>query len=393
MRFASASSAAGSLEARLDEAIRASRADLGGLDAHLAVLFITVDHVPHAADIARHLKRALPGAVVLGCTAAGVVGGGAEIEERPAISLFLAHLPDVELVPFHLGRTLVGDPSGLDFAGVQRVVGEGDPSPMLLLADPFSCDSESLLRLLDQLNPGAVKVGGLASGAPSPGRNVLFWGDRVVTDGAVGVVLRGDVVVDAVVAQGCRPVGRPMTVTESADNLLFALDGEPALDVVGALLSSLDGESKRLFQRSPMLGIAMDPEVGALRRGDFLLRHVIGVDPPRKGVAIGHRLMVGDRVQFHVRDPAASAEDLSEQVTRYLGSVGEQPAGALMFSCVGRGQRFYGRPNHDTDLLAGLLEAPTTGFFCNGELGPVHGRSFLHGYTCALALFRQPAWN
>lgn len=393
MRFASASSAAGSFDGRLDEVIRASRADLGGLHAHLVVLFVTVDHAPHAADIARRLKRDFPGGVVLGCTAAGVIGGGEELEERPAISLFLAHLPDVELVPFHLGRAVVGDPSGLDVAGVQRVVGEGDSAPMLLLADPFSCDSEALLRLLDQLNPGAVKVGGLASGAPSPGRNVLFWGDRVVTDGAVGVSLRGDVVVDAVVAQGCRPVGEPMTVTEASDNLLFAVNGEPALDVVGALLASLDAESKRLFQRSPMIGVAMDPEAATLRRGDFLLRHVVGVDPPRKGVAVGHRLQVGDRVQFHVRDPSASAEDLAEQVTRYLAVASDAPAGALMFSCVGRGQRFYGRANYDTDLLRGLLDAPTTGFFCNGELGPVHGRSFLHGYTCALALFRQPAWN
>ncbi len=393
MRFASASSAAGSLDARLDEVIAGARADLGGVDAHLVVLFVTVDHAPHAADVARRLKREFPGGVVLGCTAAGVMGGGKEVEERPAISMFLGHLPDVEITPFHLSRAVVGDPSGVDEGGVRRVVQEGDTSPMLLLADPFTCDSESLLRLLDRLNPGAVKVGGLASGAPSPVRNVLFWGDRIVTDGAVGVSLRGDVVVDAVVAQGCRPVGKPMIATSVADNLLFALDDEPALDVVTALLGSLDPLSKQLFQRSPMLGVAMNPDARSWRRGDFVVRHLVGVDPPRKGIAIGHRLQRGDTVQFHVRDPAASADDLTEQVSRHLAAVGDSPVGALMFSCVGRGQRFYGRANHDIDLLAGMLDAPTTGFFCNGELGPVHGQSFLHGFTCALALFRQPAWN
>jgi small ligand-binding sensory domain FIST len=97
-------------------------------------------------------------------------------------------------------------------------------------------------------------------------------------------------------------------------------------------------------------------------------------------------------VQFHLRDARTAAEDLSQHLERYrAGSTGAaSPQGALLFSCVGRGMHLYGRPDHDTSLFEGALGSiPLGGFFCNGEIGPVGGTTFLHGYTSAFALFRE----
>jgi small ligand-binding sensory domain FIST len=90
-------------------------------------------------------------------------------------------------------------------------------------------------------------------------------------------------------------------------------------------------------------------------------------------------------VQFHLRDARTSADDLDQLLARHRGT----PAGSLLFSCLGRGTHLYGRADHDTDLVRRHFgDVPLGGFFCNGEIGPVQGTTFLHGYTSAFGLFR-----
>ena len=107
-------------------------------------------------------------------------------------------------------------------------------------------------------------------------------------------------------------------------------------------------------------------------------------------MAIGELLKEGQLVQFHLRDAETSAEDLTAVLERYAVENREnQVHGALLFSCLGRGQYLYGRPNHDTDIFHEKLgPVPLGGFFCNGEIGPVSGTTFLHGYTSSFGIFR-----
>jgi small ligand-binding sensory domain FIST len=268
--------------------------------------------------------------------------------------------------------------------------GEGAPS-FVLLADPWSCDVEALVQQIDADFPRSVQVGGVASGAERPGENVLFLEQRVHRDGLVGVALWGDIVLDGVVAQGCRPIGQPLFVTRCRDHLLIELDGRPAMEIVRGLFESASPRDRALMQSSLFLGIEMRPELQEYRRGDFLIRNLVGADPDSGAIALAAALRDGQVVQFHLRDGETSAEDLDERLIRYRGgqAPGGEPSGALLFSCLGRGERLYGRPNHDSDAFRRHLGAlPLGGFFCNGEIGPVERRTFLHGYTSAFGIFR-----
>jgi small ligand-binding sensory domain FIST len=231
--------------------------------------------------------------------------------------------------------------------------------------------------------------GGIASGAASAGGHSLFIGKRTFTDGAVGVALCGNVAVESVVAQGCRPIGIPMFATRSERNFVLELDAQPALGVLQKLFVSLSPEDQALFRHSLFLGIVMRDAQQSYDRGDFLIRNIVGTDVERGAVAVAAHVEANQVVQFHLRDALTSAEDLDAALSRERASMEVPLAGALLFSCLGRGKRLYGAPNRDSAMFHGHFGGvPLGGFFCNGEIGPVQGRTFLHGYTASFGLFR-----
>ena len=260
----------------------------------------------------------------------------------------------------------------------------------MLLGEPFTGDSEAVIQGLGRGYPGCVQIGGLASGADRPGGNRLFLGSECLTEGFAGVALTGNVVVDTVVAQGCRPIGQPMFVTRCRDNLLLEVDGRPPSEVLSELYAEADARERALFQSSLFIGMQMHADKLELGRGDFLVRNLLGADPETGSLAVSVHLQETQVVQFQLRDGITASEDLEA----HLGSYAEQDprteaSGALLFSCLGRGRTMYGVANHDSDAFRRHLgDVPIAGFFCNGEIGPVEGRTFLHGYTSAFAIFR-----
>jgi small ligand-binding sensory domain FIST len=362
---------------------------LGPGPISLALAFVT----PHFADYYPRLNELVsqylePG-TFLGCSGGGVIGGGEEVERTPAVTMVAARLPDVRLTPFHLSGPLPDLDEPPD--AWERLVGvraQEEPH-FVLLADPFSGRPEDLLAGLDYAFPNSSKIGGLASGATSAGLNALFLDGEVFTEGTIGVALSGDVVVDTVVAQGCRPVGELMRVTRCEGNLLYELDDKPAFEVLQGLFSALDQRDRYLASTALFVGVLMDEFREEPRVGDFLIRNLIGADPRRGAVAVGEYLQEGMRVRFHLRDAEASAEDLHAVLKGYEKTPPEALSGALLFSCLGRGEGLYGRPNFDTGVFREHLgDVPVGGFFCNGEIGPVGGNTFLHGYTSSFGLFR-----
>lgn len=366
--------------------------DLGPGPVSLALAFVT----PHFAGYYPHLHelvgRYLGPETFIGCSGGGVIGGGEEVERAPAITLIAARLPDVRVTPFHVGGELpdLDGPPG----AWERLVGlSADDDPQfVLLADPFSSRAEVLLAGLDYAFPGAAKIGGLASGAASPGLNALFINSEVFGEGTVGVALTGDIAVDTVVAQGCKPVGEMMRITGCRGNYLYELDGRPALEALRELFEGLGGRDRELARRALFVGVLMDEFLEEPGPGDFLIRNLLGMDPQRGALAIGENLQEGMRVRFHLRDAETSAEDLHAVLTGYEKTVRapEEVSGALLFSCLGRGEGLYGSPGFDTDVFHEHLGGvPVGGFFCNGEIGPVGGATFLHGYTSSFGLFRS----
>ena len=391
MKWASAVSEQETLDAALEECVSSVRDELQELAPDLVAVFVSGDFAERYDDVPGILRERLGPGLLFGCSAGGVIGGGREVERRPGFSLTAAHLPDVEMSPFHISGDDLPDMDAPPDAWQKaiNVPTDGDPH-FLLLVDPFSFPTQDFVAGLDYAYGGSIKVGGMASSAHQPGDNALFLGDTIHRSGGIGIAMRGNIAVDTVVAQGCRPVGKVMSITKSQQNLLIEMDQRPPVDVLRELLSSASERDQELMQHSLALGIAMDDIMEEPQHGSFLIRNIIGLDSRSGVMAVGEMLREGQRVQFHLRDAVASADDLSALLTRYAKEERSSPCeGALLFSCNGRGQHLYGRPDHDTDLFREVVgTVPLGGFFCAGEIGQVGGSTFLHGQTSSFGLFR-----
>jgi small ligand-binding sensory domain FIST len=348
-----------------------------GDEPDLVVFFVSPHFVGAMDDLTNALGSLLQPRVMLGLTAVGVVGGAHEVEDAPGVSLFAASCPDADLTPVALD--IEHTPDGAAITGWPDL--EGAPSTLLLLADPFSFPLDGFLSRLREDRPELQVIGGAASAARGPGGNRLVLDDRVTASGAVGVFLDG-LPVRAVVSQGCRPVGAPYVVTSGDGNRIGELAGRSAIERVQDTAAAASEDDRALMQAGLHLGIVVDEHQVEFQRGDFLVRNVLGGDPNSGAIVVGDDVAVGQTVQFHVRDAAAADEDLRELLA------GEEAAAALLFTCNGRGVRFFGAPDHDASVVDQLLgPLPLAGAFCAGEVGPIGGRTFLHGFTASIALF------
>ncbi|MDX2167828.1 MAG: FIST N-terminal domain-containing protein [Deltaproteobacteria bacterium] len=389
MQWASAAADDADLERAVQRAASAVRAQLGACPADLVFAFVSAHHAAGYARLPGLIADALGGRLLIGCSAGGVIGGGREIEQRPGVALSAAFLPGVSLQPLRLTNDALPSPRAEPAAWRELIGIAADEPQLILLPDPFSFDAEAVIRGVDRAYPGAVTVGGIASGGRQHGENALWLADAMHLDGLVGVALSGNVALDTVVAQGCRPIGEPMFVTACERNIIRQLDGRPPLAVLQELHERLDPRDRQLARHSLFLGIVMKEDRVEYRQGDFLIRNLLGIDPQTGALAIGALVDETTVVQFHLRDADTSAQDLDAMLERYRQRAMPPARGALLFSCLGRGQFLYGHADHDTDAFRRCLgDVPLGGFFCNGEIGPVHGQTFLHGYTSSFGLFR-----
>lgn len=396
MQWTNALSTRPSLEAAVADVVERATASLQA-PADLGLIFISSAFTSEYPRLLPLLQEKLSVPVLIGCSGGGIIGRSQpgqiqELEGLPALSLTLARLPGVNVTPFHIVSEELPDldspPSNwVDLIGIP-------PSPIpyfILLSEPFSAQINDFLQGLDFAYPGSVSVGGLASSSQMGGRISLFYQDRVYKEGIVGVALSGNVVLETIVAQGCRPIGQPYQVSSCDRNILLELEAQPPLVILRDLLESLSESDRELAQHSLFVGVARDEFKQNLEQGDFLIRNLLGVDPKFGAIAIGDRLRPGQRIQFHLRDAQTSAEDLEYLLGRYQKQSHPAAVGALMFSCLGRGEGLYGKPNFDSQLFSQYLQdVPLGGFFCNGEIGPVGGSTFLHGYTSVFGICRQP---
>lgn len=363
--------------------------DLGGAAPDLLLAFASAEHAGSCVRLRDLARIRFPSALLVGCTGGGVIGGAREVEEGPALSLTAAVLPGVALAGFHVDEGSIPEPE--DDARWRALAGAAHAPKILLLADPFTIDAAALVAGLDRAYPGAPKFGGLASAGSAAGENRLLLGPGVHRRGAVGVAFSGDLAVDTVVAQGCRPVGKPMLVTRCEGPFVRELDGTAPLRVLADLYASLDERDRELMQSSLFLGVDMREDRIEFDPGELLVRNLLGAEEESGALAVGARLRHMQVVQFVLRDARTAEEDLRRLLRRQREEArAARPAGALLFSCVGRGAGLFGRADHDTGVFEEMLgPAPLGGFFCNGEIGPVGGTTFLHGYTSAFALFRE----
>jgi small ligand-binding sensory domain FIST len=384
-RFVSATSHA--------ENLRDGIADLVGAGEELnappslAVLFFSPHWLPLLDALVSELRSALRPGTLLGVTAESVIGADEEIEDRPGLAFLAGVLPGVTLQPFAISadewQGLLSDEERL-----QQRAGAGETHRgHLVLADPFTTPVEELLRGLD----GTLKApcfGGMASGAQRAGGNRLIFDDQLRSDGAIGVGFGGPLRIDTVVSQGCRPVGDPWVVTRANGPWILELGRRSALEVTQSIIAGLSPDEMSLIQSAGLfVGVAINEYRPRFSRGDFLVRGLMGASRETGGLAVGDHVRAGQTIQFHVRDASTAHEDLLEllQPQTLLGP----PAAGLLFSCNGRGQRMFPAPHHDVQALHSVFpDLPAAGFFAMGELGPIGGKTFIHGHTASIALLR-----
>ena len=392
MRWASGVDTDKSLATAVQRAAESVFIGLGRQEPDLVIAFVSAQHSARYEALTELIRREFDGAFVFGCCAGGVIGGGREIEDHASVSLTGALLPGVRLKGTHLDAAQVppvyAEPRVWE--ETLRMTANQQPS-FLVLADPYSFETEMYLRGLDRVFPRAPKIGGLASGARQVGGSMLYLGNETYRSGSITLALTGNIEIDTVVAQGCRPIGDPMFVTSAHENLIRELDGRTPRDVMAELFEKLPIADRDVFSQSLFIGLAMKTDVSEYVPGDFLIRNTMGMDPQSGALWVNAEIPPKSVVQFHLRDAATSAFDLERTLTAYKASqIIEADVGALLFSCEGRGAELYGQSDHDSNAFRRLVaDVPIGGFFCSGEIGPVADATYLHGYTSAFAVFRE----
>ena len=352
------------------------------------IAFVDSHFAPQYGEIAARLIEETGATYLVGCTGQAVIGAGFESEAEPAVSVLALHLPGVTLTPLAL----------VSNEGIEAVLDEVErvqATAWLVFADPFSVQPEALLAALTERAPGAVVMGGMASAHSGRNGTALLFGGQAHEAGAVLLGLGGDgVSVRPLVAQGVEPIGQPWTITECDGSFIRTIGSRPVLDVLRETLAELDPATRGRAERNLLAGLAMDERHSEGRRGEYLARNITGVDEETGAIAIGDVPRVGQTFQFQFRDAAAATEDLADrlQVFRDVLPEDEQVLGALLCSCNGRGVGLFGNPHHDASALARALgDVPVAGLFCNGEIGPVGGVTFVHGFTASIAVLTTPS--
>jgi len=351
-----------------------------GVRPDLLVCFTSPHHAGAFEDVMGGLRKLLEPEATIGATMVGVAGGGTEVENAPGLSVLAATFGAGRIDAIALETRETGD--GYEILGWPDWV--PPRGAMLMLADPYSFPIGDFLDVCNARIPGVTLMGGMASAGTRPDTNRLALDDRVLHHGAVALLCSEDVPVRAVVSQGCRPIGTPLTVTSAERNLVFELAGQPAMARLQELVEAATDAERDLMRNGLHLGVVVDEHKLDFSRGDFLVRNVLGADRNNGAIAIGDRVDVGTTVQFQVRDAASADEDMR----LLLG--GARGDAALLFTCNGRGSHLFPEPHHDAGVVEELLgPMPLAGAFCAGEIGPVGGRNFLHSFTASVALFER----
>ena len=367
-----------------ERAVAAALPALDGAVPDLAAVFVCSPD-PDQAEAALLRAAQLTGArATVGCNAPGVIGGGRTVEHASAVSVLVACLPGAHLRSFHL--EVLRTAESIAVLGLPPQL--PDDTGALLLADPYSFPVDSFVEQTAGVLPGLAVSGGLAAGPTGAGSTRLLVDGHVHDRGAVGVTFGGRYAATTLVSHGCRPVGPVMTVTAAVGNELLELAGVPAISKLEQLVADLPPEEQALVTGGLLLGVAMDEYADEHSAGDFLVRGLVGATRERGSLSVGDLVEVGRTVQFQVRDAQTASDELRTVLRSAYPDDDVPPAGALLFSCTGRGAGFFPRADHDARAVRAAWGGPAVaGFLAAGEIGPVAGRTQLHSMTASLLAF------
>jgi small ligand-binding sensory domain FIST len=327
--------------------------------------------------------------LLVGCSSQGLIAGGEELEEHGGVVLGLYALPEAQLRAFHFTQRQVEEASGPGYWRRETGIDPEHTNGWLAFLDPFHMDGEAWLRTWNEAYAPLPVMGGLASGEFSEQLTQVYLTGDVHEEGGIAISVGGAVKLAGVTSQGCTPIGETWTLTKVDQNVIREIGNRPAYEVLAETFSRLPAEEQSKARGNLFLGLVVNEYLEEFHRGDFLIRNLLGADPRSGSVVVGAFPRPGQTVQFQRRSAAAATEDLRELLQRAHEQLAPGSVlGGCLCSCNGRGQALFGAPNHDAAMVQESFgPLGLAGFFCNGEIGPIGEKNFLHGYTASLALF------
>jgi small ligand-binding sensory domain FIST len=355
----------------------------------LGLVFMSRKFFAHAKQILEILRVHARIPLLAGCSSNSLIVGENEIEENAGLVLALYSFPDAKLKAFHFEQYHVEEADEPNYwPGVTGIAPE-QSNGWLVFIDPFHIDSETWMRTWNDSYAPLPVYGGLASGDYTEQTTQIYLNGEVYEEGGVAISVGGDVKLAGVISQGCTPIGDTWTLTRVEQNFIHEIGNRPAYSVLAETFNGLPPDEQRKTQGNVFIGLVVNEYLDEFHRGDFLVRNLLGGDPQSGVIAVGALPRAGQTVQFQRRDAAAAAEDMDELLNRTKRELGTSTIyGGCLCSCNGRGKNLFGSPNHDARTVQDRFgPIGVAGFFCNGEIGPIGKKNFLHGYTASLALF------
>jgi small ligand-binding sensory domain FIST len=376
-------------EAGLQDWAENLRRHLAAPQVSLGLVFMSPRFFTRAKQVLEILRVHARIPLLAGCSSQSLIVGEHEVEQNAGLSVGLYALPGAELKAVHFTQEQVEEANGPGYWHMETGVEPGQTNGWLAFIDPFHLDSESWLKTWNEAYAPLPVLGGLASGEGNEQATQVYLNGEVFDEGGVAISVGGEMRLVGVTSQGCTPIGETWTLTKVEQNIIHQIGNRPAYEVLAETFNSLSPEHQKTARGNLFIGLVVNEYLEDFHRGDFLIRNVLGADPRSGSIAVGALPRLGQTVQFQRRSKEAATEDMEALLLRAKGQLGDTLIyGGCLCSCNGRGQNLFGRPDHDAQMVQRRLgPMGLAGFFCNGEIGPVGDKSFLHGYTASLALF------
>jgi len=355
----------------------------------LGLVFMSPRFFAHAKQVLEILRVHAQIPLLAGCSSQGLIVGEQEVEQNAGLTLGLYALPRADIKALHFQQEQVEEANGPGYWPLETGVEPGQTNGWLAFIDPFHLDSEAWLRSWNEAYAPLPVLGGLASGDSDEQLTQVYLNGEVFEEGGVAISFGGEATLAGVTSQGCTPIGETWTLTKVEQNIIHQIGNRPAYEVLAETFNHLPAEEQKQARGNLFIGLVVNEYLEEFHRGDFLIRNLLAADPRSGRIAVGALPRQGQTIQFQRRSAAAATQDMNELLDRTKAKLGRATIyGGCLCCCNGRGQHLFGRPNHDAQMVQQRLgPLGLAGFFCNGEIGPVGEKNFLHGYTASLALF------
>jgi small ligand-binding sensory domain FIST len=334
------------------------------------------------------VRRTIPDAVIVGCSATGVLTGAEEVENATAVAVLALggqplptplFIPGVRAEPRIAGARLGREVLAL-------LGGDATGAAVAVLVDPAELDATDFVAGIADAAPNLIITGAGASGGESGCR--VFWQDAAQADACVALVIPRDLHPSLGMTQGCQALGDPLTITAAEGNLILEIEGRPAIEALERALSNPRHPGLRQMAKHLLAGIS---ELGAGGRSDYVVRPFAIAESDRPALAVAEPVRAGQTICFTMRDAIGAREDmkamLDEQAEAREARHDSAPKFGVYFNCAGRGSDLYGQPGLDPELIQRRFgPLPLAGIQSSFEIAPTCGRPRIHMLTGVLLL-------